>query len=258
MRVVIVGAGIAGLSVARALLARGVRPTVIAPDHGATALGAGIVSAQFWDRALLPLARRSQAIIRSLVPVHRAGMAQIALSERTARLVERLDGTGLPRSLRFRPGFARRIVLARWSRDEFWVDSRRLIAAFSRGLTIERRRVRRVDADRVVWATAPGRRVRAVLARADVRVPTMFHVLDSGLYMRGALAGDGSIANVRRALAEALGARCSFLRAGTVAMSRRPIVRRRGRVWIVGGFGGDGLALAPAIGERVADEVIRG
>jgi len=48
-KVVVVGAGIAGLSVARALQARGVDVTVLAPDHGMTARGAGIVAVRVVD-----------------------------------------------------------------------------------------------------------------------------------------------------------------------------------------------------------------
>ncbi len=260
MTVAIVGAGIAGLSVAHALLRRGVRPVVHARDHGATARGSGIVSAQFWDRTLLPLALRSREIIASLVPVHRVGMTQIALSRRTAREVARLGGAEPPAALLrcMRPSFVDRIQRASFSRDEFWVDSAALIEALSRGVTIVRSM--RIRAARVVLATGastPGARVeRAALARASVRVPTMFHVLDTGLYMRDDLAGDTTIANIRRCMHETLGASVCFLRAGRVAMKRRPIVRRRGDTWTVGGFGGDGLALAPAIGEQIAESLL--
>jgi glycine/D-amino acid oxidase-like deaminating enzyme len=74
--------------------------------------------------------------------------------------------------------------------------------------------------------------------------------------MRAGLAGDTSLANIRHALADTLGAEATFLRAGRIAMARRPFVRRRGNAWFVGGFGGDGLALAPAIGERIAREIL--
>jgi glycine/D-amino acid oxidase-like deaminating enzyme len=211
-----------------------------------------------WDRALLPLARRGQEIVASLVPVRRVGMAQVALSRGTAKLVARLDGREMPRALEraFRPEFARRIVRASFSPSEFWIENAALIRALTRDLAIVPRLPR--DADRVVVATASvGRPERAVLARASVRVPSMFHVVDTGLYMREDLAGDTTMANVRATLADATGAACRFLRADTVAMSPRPIVRRRGNVWTFGGFAGDGLALAPALGERLADDLLR-
>ena len=256
MKIAIVGAGIAGLSVARALLLRGAKPVVVARDHGATARGAGIVCAQMWDRALLPLARRGQEIVASLVPVHRVGMAQIALSRATAKLVAKLEGRDVPPALErvFRPEFARRIVRASFSPAEFWIENAALIRAMTRGLTLVPRLPR--DADRVVVATASvGRPERAVLARASLRAPSMFHVVDTGLYMREDLAGDTTMANVRATLADATGATCAFLRADTVAMAPRPIIRRRGNVWAFGGLAGDGLALAPALGERLADEL---
>ncbi len=260
MRIAIVGAGIAGLSIARALVRRGSRPTVIARDHGATARGAGIVSAQFWDRALLPLALRGQEIIEGLVPIHRVGMAQIALSRRTARLVDRLPGTAIPPALLrcLRPEFVRRIVSVRFSKREFWIENAALLRALSRDVHFAGGG--RIRADRVIFAlgaSTPGTRIeRAALASCDVRVPSMFHVVDTGLYMRENLAGDTTMANIRATLADALGARATFLRAHHVAMAPRPVVRRRGDTWFVGGFSGDGLVLAPAVGEQIAEAVL--
>jgi glycine/D-amino acid oxidase-like deaminating enzyme len=83
MRVVILGAGLAGRSAAHALLARGVRPTVLAPDRGESARGAGILSAQFRDADLRAAARRSAEIVARLVPVDRCGHAQMGLARST-------------------------------------------------------------------------------------------------------------------------------------------------------------------------------
>lgn len=270
MKVVIAGAGIAGLSVARALVARGIRPTVVALDHGATAAGAGIVSAQFWDPELRAWARRSQRIIRSLIPVHVCGMAQVALSAETARQVERLGGRPLPEG--WFPML--RIEAASYSPEEFWVDNRSLLRAFGRGVRLVRARIRRVqptcvltdrgliEADRVVvamGAATPGVRVkrqRTRLVRVRAQIPTMLHVLDTGLYLRPegrtVLAGDG---DPRQAI-EVRG-RARLVSEGVVAMSRRPIVRFRNGMWWMTGFGGDGLALAPALGEEIADQIVR-
>jgi glycine/D-amino acid oxidase-like deaminating enzyme len=308
MRVVVVGAGIAGLSVARALLDRGCRPTVIARDGGATAAGAGILSAQFADPVLRPLALRSREIVASLVPVRRCGMAQIALSPRTATRVERIEGgrRGLPAALRacFRPEFLRRVVAARFSADELWVDPARLRAALARGLRVVRDDVLDVEedvvaasrrwheADHVVLALGAAglgmlpevglRPRRTQLARLSTPLPAMFHVLDTGLYARpdgaGSVVGDGdepwdgregepATAPTPEFLEHVRGEAARVLRRpGTVrglgggviaaTRSRRPVVLRGGNVWILAGLGGDGLALAPALGERIADRIL--
>jgi glycine/D-amino acid oxidase-like deaminating enzyme len=147
-----------------------------------------------------------------------------------------------------------------------------------------------VEADRVVLATGAwaGRRLgaavtlrRAECAKTDAALPAMFHVVDTGLYARpdgrGSVAGDGDAPRraaprgpvrptrraadaVARELASVLGrpVRAAPASAGVLAFARdgRPIVAREGRTWTVAGFGGDGLALAPALGERVAEEVV--
>jgi sarcosine oxidase subunit beta len=307
---VIVGAGLAGLSVSHALVRRGVTPLVVAPDHGESACGAGILSLQFWDRALGPLARRSREIVRGLVPVHRCPMAQIALGDRTARRLDAIEGAreGLPRGLaaRLAPAFRRRIARAVHSRDDLWVRPAVLLRALGRGARRVRARVRAIEAGRVrtdrgsfeaerivlaagPWTPrlAPGlglERRRAQLARVEVALPAMLHVLDTGLYLRpdgagGALAGDGDaawrgepdarsaratarfLARLRRELGGVLGAAPRVVGAGGGVIlrtrDRRPVARRLGpALWVVTGFGGDGLPLAPAVGERVADALL--
>jgi glycine/D-amino acid oxidase-like deaminating enzyme len=308
VRVVVVGAGIAGISVARALVARGCRPTVVAPDHGFTPSGAGIVSEQFADPLLAARARRSAEVLRRSVTAHACPMAQIALSGRSAGSLGGIEGSrpGLPAALRrdLAPDFLGRIARAVWSPRTFWVAPREVLRAFARGSRIVRARVRAVreglvetdrgaiPADAVVvangvWARRllPDLRFelrRAQTARARGAISAMFHVLDTGLYARPdgrfLLAGDGDArwsagpgprasAVTRGFLVETAGALRRTLRAcgpprpgraGLVAMTadRRPIVGRRGGVWVACAFGGDGLALAPAFGEEVAGEIL--
>lgn len=238
---IVAGAGFAGLSVARALTKLGVDVEVVAPDGGASAKGAGIVTPQF--TSLEPVARRSMRILASLMPVHRCGMAQISLSK----------GSGLRGSLPDAPftrRFRDRIVAASFAPDAFWVEDP--LRHLSRGLTIRRGRVDRAD----VYATGialPGVRVvrtRAARYRLD-GVPFMLHVVDWGLYLRpGVVAGDGTADQ----LEYIFGRRPRLLESwwGRVAMAPRPILRRAGRAWLFGGLGGDGLSLAPALGERLA------
>ncbi|HKB16276.1 MAG TPA: FAD-dependent oxidoreductase, partial [Planctomycetota bacterium] len=123
---------------------------------------------------------------------------------------------------------------------------------------------------------------RAQAARARGRLSAMFHVLDTGLYARPSgrslVAGDGDApwrgtpdaraSRVTREFLREVGAELGMaLRgravpvpaaAGLVAMTgdRRPVVGLRGDLWVACGFGGDGLALAPAFGEEVAREVL--
>jgi glycine/D-amino acid oxidase-like deaminating enzyme len=307
-RVVVVGGGIAGLSVARALVARGVRPVVVARGAGASRAGAGIVCTQFWDEALRDPALRGREIVDALVGLRRCGMAQVALSERTAALVGRIEGgrPGLPRDLAgaFSAEFRRRVVLARSEPGDGWVPLPALLRALGAGVRRASARFSGVvrggvetsagllPADRVVvalgafgptriGATALSLR-RAETARADVALPAMFHVLDTGLYARpdgrGSVVGDGdapwegarpperlapsvrTASRMARELGAALGrpVRATPRFAGVLAFTatRRPAVHRDGRVWTLGGFGGDGLSLAPAYGELVAREVL--
>jgi glycine/D-amino acid oxidase-like deaminating enzyme len=306
LRVAVAGAGIAGLSVAHALARRGASVVVVAPDGGATAAGAGIASVHFGDPALRALAERSLAILGALTPLRRVGMAQVALSRRAAAALDGVAGVrrGLPPRLAaaFHPRFLDRVVAATFSPRDAWLALPALLAALARGgRRVRERAVRVVDrglltrsglveADRVVLATGAWARRRlgdevslrrAECARADVSLPAMFHVVDTGLYARpegaGSLAGArdapragaprGPVQPTRRAadaiareLASVVGrpVRAAPASAGVLAFARdgRPIVAREGRTWIVAGFGGDGLALAPAIGERVADEVM--
>jgi glycine/D-amino acid oxidase-like deaminating enzyme len=266
-------------------------------------MGAGVVSTQFWDETLRPLGLRSRAIVDERVGLRRCGVAQVALSARSATVLARLRGgrDGLPRALRaaFAPAFRRRIVAARFEPGDGWVVTGSLLRAF-------RRRTRRVRArflgvskgvvettagaiaaDRVVLALGAGaalpgvalRRAEAVSARLSL--PAAFHVLDGGLYARPAgaacVAGDGDApweggdpercapsregtAAIARALERAFGrpVRTTPLSAGVLAFtrSRRPLLSRSGDVWTLTGLGGDGLSLAPALGERVAAEVL--
>jgi glycine/D-amino acid oxidase-like deaminating enzyme len=308
-RVVVVGAGVAGLSVARALLARGARPFVVGLDGGATAAGAGIVSDQFWDPVLRPLARRGARILESLVPVERAGMALIATSDRTAERLAPLRGLrgALPARLRapFRPEFLRRVVRVAWSSYPFWIRNADVLRALARGLRVRRERVLAVRSDavrtnrgwiaadavvvaagawtsRLVPAVRGGLEVRRTqTCRAAARLPSMLYVLDSGLYgrpdARGAVVGDGDrrvvgtapapgaateafATRMRAALGEVLrdvGAVRPW-RSGPLLTtpSRRPLAERVDGVWVLAGFGGDGLPLAPAFGEALAVRVL--
>jgi glycine/D-amino acid oxidase-like deaminating enzyme len=291
---VIVGAGIAGLSVARALVDRGLRPTVVAPDHGHTARGAGIVSAQFRDADLRALALRSRELVAALVHVDRIGHAQVATSARGARALEGLDDVedALPPALAgtLDPAFRRRIVRAVFAPDDLRIDVHALLAALGRGSRRVQERVRsarggvvvtprrRIDADVVVLAPGPsaGGLVRGLglvlrparVARTRLALPAMLHHVESGLYARPdgtghALVGDGSHAAVRRGVAQIFGGprACVPLLGGTTAHTAdgRPVLRRLdGRTWVLAGLGGDGLALGPALGERVAALLLRG
>ncbi len=308
MKVVVVGAGIAGLAVARALASRGVRPVVVARDGGATAAGAGIVTTQFWDPVLRPYARRGARILEDSVPVERCGMALVSLSERTAARLEPLGGSGrLPAALRsvLREDFLRRVARVAWSPQPFWVRNEDVRRAFSRGLRVLRRRVLGVEADCVrtdrgalradhvvlaggAWTRSLVPEValevrRTQTAKAQVGLRAMLYVLDTGLYGRpdgrGAIVGDGDV-RLRRAprasgpSTEGFARRMRRMllemfrsvgpvrpwRSGPLGMTptRRPIVARIRDVWVVTGFGGDGLVLAPAFGEEVARRIHAG
>lgn len=216
MKVVICGMGIAGLCVAYALTKLGVEPVVIGADHGSTASGAGIVSAQFWDGELAPYARRSQEILSGLVEVNRCGMTQIALSPETAALLAKIEGVcaGLPRALESELSgrLRERIVGATYSEHDFWVDNHALLNALEAGSRLVRARILetgegfvRTDcgefqADCLVLAMGAGmddaiERRASRLARSGARLSSMFHILDSGVYARpdagGLIAGDG-------------------------------------------------------------------
>lgn len=306
MKVVVVGAGLGGLFAARAFADRGHRVLLVADGPGGFAVGAGIASRAFWDPALRPLATRSLRILAGLVPTDRCGMAQIALSERTAATLARLPGTGrrLSAPLRdaFAPAFRRRIAAVAHSPDDLRLDLTALRRALLRGLARRRERVVEVAPGRVRTARGEHRADLVVVAtgwRADLRahmrlpavslrtaavvrgegsLPAMFHVLDTGLYARpdgtGFLAGDGDgpgeadrppprrpepptverIAAGLRAVLRRVG-RVRPVSAGLLARtrSRRPFVVERAGLVVLGGLGGDGLSLAPAIGERLAD-----
>ncbi|GEM_PF-2858275 len=296
MKILIAGAGVAGLSVAHALVKAGVRPTVVARDGGATACGAGIVSAQFWDPRLAAHARRSQQIIESLLPVVRCGMAQIALSEEKSELLSRIEGVErrLPEELQraLAHDFLPRVVAATFSPGDFYVGNERLLAALAEGSQLLRQEIEEIgpgwlktgarvlEADWLVVATGaygPGgvRRCLTQLAAHPARLPCMFHILDSGIYARpherGALAGDGDAdwdGKVAPAVTPAFlehmesqlsgilrgGGRLQAVSAGPIACTAdgRPLVETAGKNVLLSGFGGDGLALAPAYGEEVA------
>jgi len=288
-KVVIVGAGVAGRSAAQALLSLGVRPTMIAPEHGATGQGAGIVSAQFRDASLAALARRSRTIIAGLVPVHRCGHAQIATTIRGARRLEGLPDVtdALPRALfaTFRPAFRRRIVRAVFAPDDLWCERERLLRALGAGARRVRGRVTSVrdgtvvtdrgtiEADRILVASGAGaarfvrglglERETALLVGVRLALPAMFHVVETGLYARpdGALrclAGNHAVPQIRRGLGEMFGVSPAVREAGRAVIVRTrsgtPLLRRMSEtVFVLTGFGGDGLALAPALGERAAE-----
>jgi glycine/D-amino acid oxidase-like deaminating enzyme len=294
VRVLIVGAGIAGACVARALVARGLRPTVVAMDHGMSVRGAGVVSAQFVDADLRTLAIRGREILRRTTSIHGEGFAQIATTASGAR---RLDGLvdvddRLPDALarRLDAAFRRRIVRTAFAADDLIVRPAEVVRAFLRGVRRTRARVLavrdgvvdttagRIAADRVVVAagtwTEPlvaGVRIRrepARIARARVTVPISFHVVESGFYARPdgaghAIVGDGSLPAIRREAARVLGrgVRCVGAGGGEIAVAPRgrPIVRRVDKTtYVVAGLGGDGLALGPALGERVASMLLDG
>lgn len=303
MKVVICGMGIAGLSVAHALTKLGVEPVVIGADHGSTARGAGIVSAQFWDRELAPYARRSQEIVSGLVEVNRCGMTQIALSKEMAALLAKIEGVsaGLPRELEseLSARFRDRIEGATYSEHDFWIDNHALLSALKSSSRVVQAHVLEIgagfvrtdrgefQADCLVLAMgakmddASDRRASR-LARSGARLSSMFHILDSGVYARpdagGLLAGDGDevwpdpdllptaspgfLASLEKELGEILPAPAGLTGAGAGVLSftasRRPIVRPVGKNWLVHAFGGDGLALAPAMAEQVARSIVEG
>ena len=289
MRVVIVGAGIAGLSAARALLDRGVRPTVIAPDHGNTAFGAGILSGQFADADQRRLARRSREIARGLVATNVCGHAQIATTRRGAATLDGLEDVEeeLPPALAsaLAPAFRRRIVRAVFAREDLWLRVGDLLRELGRGARFLRRRVRSVgdgvvgtdagtiETDRILLALGP-RSPRLVpdlalateparTVRARIEVPSMFHVVETGFYARpdgagGAVAGNGSLAGIRREAARAFGrpVACRGAGGGVIVFThdRAPVLRRMSETtFVLTALGGDGLALGPALGERAAE-----
>jgi glycine/D-amino acid oxidase-like deaminating enzyme len=127
-------------------------------------------------------------------------------------------------------------------------------------------------ADRIVVAAGPLtarlvpgvrlRRMPARLARLSVRLPSMLHLVETGFYARpdgsgGAVAGDGSIAAIRRDAARVFGTGAACVGAGggfvVATHDGRPLLERVDETtFVLTGMGGDGLALAPAMGERVA------
>lgn len=293
MRVVIVGAGLAGRSAAHALLARGVRPTVLAPDRGDSAFGAGILSAQFGDADLRAAARRSARIVAGLVPVNRCGHAQIATTVRGARTLDGLVDVrpSMPRALEraLAPEYRRRIVRAVFAREDLCLDVERLLRVLGQGARFLRGRAlalrdgavlrdgRAIEADRVLVAcgAASPRLVGGALlrlerrparrARVDVALPAMLHVVESGFYARpaaaGAIAGDGSIEAIRREARRVFGSavRCRADGGGATLHARdgRPVLRRVSETtWVLTALGGDGLALGPAFGEKAAEALL--
>jgi len=141
-------------------------------------------------------------------------------------------------------------------------------------------------ADYLILAMGPWAKARidkhvTQLARVQAPLSTMVHILDTGIYLRpegrGALAGDGDtvwvgepapqtvtpafLAHMDRELAFVLRrpVKSEPVSAGIIATTpdQRPIVRGQGRNWILTGFGGDGLALAPALGEQVAEQILQ-
>jgi glycine/D-amino acid oxidase-like deaminating enzyme len=302
MKVTVLGAGIAGLSAAHALVKRSVEVTVIYKNHGATAHGAGIVSAQFWDEQLVPYGIKSQEIIRQLVPINPCGMAQIALSDETADLLEGIKAAEqhLPSSLEasFSKEFSKQIRSARYSPNEFWVRNDQLLTAMSKGSRLVQAEVKEITgnsvhtdqgefaADCLVIAlgaymhTGVKRRI-SQLAKVDYQLSHMMHVLDTGIYLRPngdqCLIGDGdrevnnydfdapveteflSSMNIQMDAIFQAKVECRALSASTLAFTPdfRPVIRQEDGNWLMYGFGGDGLALAPAFGEEIA-KVITG
>ncbi len=227
------------------------------------------------------------------VHLGRTGMAQIALSEHEGRHLERLVRLrralrvpireGLPAPLResLDPAFLRRIVSATFGVEDSWVEARPLLRALLReagpGLRIEAgRAARRLGADLRVIATGaslgiPGGRARESVAwslRAERAAPVIFHVLDSGLYGRpngpgAAVVGDG-IAPLRGArghdalfggaarVVRRWSGRCVMTGDGRPSCGIAP----DGRTWLLGALGGDGLAIAPALAEDLAANVL--
>jgi glycine/D-amino acid oxidase-like deaminating enzyme len=132
---------------------------------------------------------------------------------------------------------------------------------------------------------APRRTLRrALLAHSEFPLETMFQVVDSHVYGRpdsaGSLFGDGDRAFrgrdpaapvrpdrafLRRMcgeLSEMFGAHvgCAPAGGGVIDESEddRPFVERQQGVIVMGGLGGDGFALAPALGERIARSLAEG
>jgi glycine/D-amino acid oxidase-like deaminating enzyme len=338
--ILIVGAGIAGLSIARGLLLQGCKKlTVLAPpagdgrvEHGFTSSGAGIVSGQFWDENLAAVAKRSFGILNDLIAgsrirAHRIGMAQIALSNRTAGMLKRLEAirlqldwpmsSGLPLSLGFAQKFRRSIVHATFATDDLWLDPVALTKALCKGIRIVKDRLVEIRNARGMIHAVTGRgviksdllilstgvwtgdfvrdiRKSMVVYKSQVAlfkvagIRYMFHVLDTGIYSRphstsSILVGDGDVlwnkscseeaarsmddfwqAGTREQIAEIFGRRPEMGKgwAGLVAMTKsgRPLVRpldKSRRVWLFTGFGGNGLALAPALGEQLATQILK-
>lgn len=148
MKIVVLGAGIAGLSVAFALRMRGIEPLVLARGHCATAHGAGLVCSQFWQDDLHLHALNSQRIISSLVPTNVCGMVQVALNGENVQLLSGIPSgiMDIPPALyeKFVPEFRERIAACHFAENDFWIDNQLLLSALSRGIAVRSSRVDRI------------------------------------------------------------------------------------------------------------------
>lgn len=146
-KIIIIGTGIAGLSIARGLAILGCSPIIIIAhsklSHGYTTSGAGIISAQFWDEKPCQFALRTLEIVNELakktrLDLHQCGMAQIATSESKAKILDKLclvrKNVGkplaeLPRFFKEKLSrkFVNKIVKGTFSADDLWVNPQQLL-----------------------------------------------------------------------------------------------------------------------------------
>jgi glycine/D-amino acid oxidase-like deaminating enzyme len=220
MKFVVLGAGIAGLSVAHALRKRSYEPLVIASGHCATANGAGIVSSQFWQSDLYAHAIRSQEIISELVTANRCGMVQIALNGADAQLLSLIpDGAlDLPKALskQFCSKFRSRIIASHFAENDFWIENMQLLKELSNGCRIKEARPEkiegsalfcngeRVEFSHLIIATGADPTLipsqsppfvlrKTQLAQTVIEISHAFHVMDTGLYMRPCAGGEDGL-----------------------------------------------------------------
>jgi glycine/D-amino acid oxidase-like deaminating enzyme len=123
---------------------------------------------------------------------------------------------------------------------------------------------------------------RSLLVKTDGRLPAMFNILETGVYGRpdrvGSAVGNGDTRwkaadpdasksvplTMQRKFEKKLNGtlirpgRWTEIVSGLIvsAADGRPVVIEQEGIWVITGFGGDGLALAPATGEKITRELL--